>query len=142
MGLTTGKHVFYNASVVINSVDLSNRCRQVEAMIGIVKHPGNAMGDTQVYSLPGLLTIDDIKALFFQDYAAGKVYATLFAAWAVNTTFNIVLKTDATATSPTNPAFTIPVFVSKAPILGGTHGDYHMVNAEFAVAGVMSVATS
>lgn len=141
-GTITGKHIFYDASVVVNGVDLSNRVERVEARVGTNKQVGAAMGEIQDYSIAGTLTIDDISAEFYQDYDTAKVYATLYAAWAARTTFNIVLKASSGATSATNPAFTVPVFVGAMPLMQGTRGDRHMAPVTLAVAGEMTRAVA
>lgn len=141
-GATTGKHIFYDASVTVNAVALSDHVERVELRVGTNKQPGAAMGDVQDYSLPGTITIEDITAEFFQDYDTAKVYATLRAAWVDRTTFNIVLKASSAATSGTNPAWTIPVFVASMPVMQGTRGDRHMAPVTFAPSGAYSIATS
>lgn len=139
-GTTTGKHILYDASLVVNSVDLSNRLERVEMRVGTNKQVGSAMGDIQDYSIPGTLTIEDITAEFYQDYDAAKVYATLKAAWAARTIFNIVGKPSSAAAGSTNVAWTIPVFVASMPVLQGTRGDRHMAPVTFAPAGEYSVS--
>lgn len=143
-GATTGKHIFWDCSFTVNGVDLSDHVERVEIRVGINKQVGAAMGDYQDYSLAGTRTIDDITVEFFQDYAAAKVYATLRAAWEADppTTFNIVVKPSSAATSATNPAWTIPVFVAAMPVLQGTRGDRHMAPVTLAVAGAYSIATA
>jgi len=141
-GATTGKHVFYDCSLTVNGVDLSARLEKLTVSVGTNKQPGSAMGDVQDYFLPGTLTIDDIEAEFYQDYNTAQVYATLRAAWENRTTFNVVAKASTAATSATNPAWTIPVFVSKMPVMGGTRGDRHMAAVTFAPSGAYSIATT
>ena len=100
------------------------------------------MGEVTDYNMPGTLAISDITATFYQDYAASKVYITLYTAWAARTTFNIVLKADSGANATTNPAWTIPVFVASMPVMQGKRGDRHMAPVTLAVAGLYTVATS
>jgi hypothetical protein len=136
------KHVFYNNSVVVNSVDLSDHVEEVSLVATTNKQFAAAMGDLNDYNMPGTLALSDITVTFYQDYASAKVYATLNAAWAARTTFNIVCKPDAGANATTNPAWTIPVFVASMPVMQGKRGDRHMAPVTFAVAGAHSVATS
>lgn len=138
-GTITGKHILYDVSLTVNSVDLSNRVERLEIRLGTNKQVGAAMGDVQDYSIPGTLTIEDITAEFYQDYDTAKVYATLYAAWLARTNFNIVAKATSGASSSTNPQWTIPVFVAAMPVMGGTRGDRHMSPVTFAVAGAYSV---
>lgn len=136
------KHIFYNNSLTVNSVDLSDHVEELSLVATTNKQFAAAMGEINDYSMPGTLALSDITCTFYQDYASAKVYATLYAAWAARTTFNIVSKPDAGATATTNPQWTIPVFVASMPIMQGKRGDRHMAPVTFAVAGAHSVATS
>ena len=138
-GTITGKHIFYDCSLVVNSVDLSDHVEKFELMMGLNDHPAAAMGELQDYSLPGTQVVGDPKITFFMDYAASKVYATLYAAWAARTIFNIVAKASSAADGATNPAWTVPCFVKDAPVMGGTRGDRHMADVTLKVAGAISV---
>lgn len=136
------KHVFYNASVVANSVDLSDHVESVTVEMGINDQFAAAMGEVQDYSMPGTTTVADLQITFYQDFAASKVYATLEPLWAARTVFNIVVKNDSGANATTNPAWTIPVFISKQPFVTGKRGDRHMAPVVCKVAGAISIATS
>lgn len=142
-GVVTGKHMLYDVSCTVNGVDLSNRIETIEFTLGTNSGRGDAMGDPQQYEMALLQVVNDIKVTFYQDFAAAKVYATLQAAWTTpQTYFNVVAKASSAATSATNPQFTISCFVKAAPLLKGTHGDRHMADATFGVAGNLAVATS
>jgi len=136
------KHIFYNASVVVNGVDLSDHVESVSVEVTTEDQAADAMGDTQRYDMPGLLKFSDPQMTFYQDFAAAKVYATFYALWAARSTFNVVVKNDAGANSATNPAWTLPVFVGKAPIFSGKHGERHMAPVTLKLAGTYTVATS
>jgi hypothetical protein len=142
-GTITGKHVLWDVSMVVNSVDLSDHAETVAfGEMNTNKQEAAAMGEIQDYSMPGTLMITDPVVTFYADFAAAKVYATLYAAWIARTVFNIVGKASSGANSTTNPAWTIPVFLGKAPMMTGTRGNRHMTPTTFAVAGALSVATS
>ena len=142
-GVITGKHMLYDVSLVVNSVDLSDHVESVELTVTTEELRGDAMGDTQKYNMPGLLAINDIKATFYQDFAAAKVYATLYAAWSVpQTIFNLVGKASSAARSTTNPEWTILVVVKEMPVMKGTHGERHMADVTFGIAGNYSVLTA
>ena len=81
------KHVLYNASVVLNSVDLSDHVDSVELKATLNDQPAAAMGDVEDYSMPGTRVIDDITLNMYQDFAASKTYATLMTLWTNRTTF-------------------------------------------------------
>jgi len=142
-GTITGKHILYDVSLVVNSVDLSNRVETLTfGEMNTNKQDAGAMGDIQDYSMPGTLMITDPEVTFYADFEAAKIYATLYAAWIARTTFNIVGKASSGAASATNPEWTIPVFVAKAPMMTGKRGDRHMQPVTFGVAGTLSVATA
>lgn len=142
-GTITGKHVLYDVSLVVNSVDLSDHVEQVTfGEMGTNGQAAAAMGELQDYDMPGTLMISDPQVTFYHDFAAAKVYATLYAAWIARTVFNVVGKASSGANAVTNPAWTIPVFVGKAPMMTGKRGDRHMAPVTFKVAGALAVATS
>lgn len=126
----------------MNAIDLSDHVEEVSLVATTNKQFASAMGEVTDYNMPGTLAISDITATFYQDYAASKVYITLYTAWAARTTFNIVLKADSGANATTNPAWTIPVFVASMPVMQGKRGDRHMAPVTLAVAGLYTVATS
>lgn len=137
------KHIFYNASIIINGVDLSDHVESVSGIeLGINAQAAAAMGEVQDYDMPGTQNLGDPTITFYQDYAAAKVYATLITLFTNRTTFNLLVKADAGANAVTNPQWTIPVFLSKKPLLAGTRGARHMAPVTFKVAGLMTIATS
>ena len=107
---------------------------------GLEGQRADAMSESQKYELPGLINIGDVTVSFYQDFATSKVYATIHPLVVARSVFNIVMKADAGATSATNPAFTLPVFVRSAPVFNGTHGDRHMTQVVFAPAGLQTIA--
>jgi hypothetical protein len=142
-GTITGKHVLWDVSLVLNSVDLSDHVESISfGEMGTNGVFAAAMGEIQDYDMAGTIMISDPQVTFYHDFAASKVYATLYAAWIARTTFNAVGKASSGANSATNPAWTIPCFVKKAPMLTGKRGDRHMAPVTLGVAGVLSVATS
>lgn len=88
------------------------------------------------------MTVTDPKVTFYQDFNTAMVYATLSALQQARTIFNVVGKASSGANAPTNPQFTIPCFVQELPLIVGTRADRHMAPVTFAVAGVLSIATS
>ena len=142
-GVITGKHVLYDVSLIVNSVDLSDHVEQVTFMeMGTNKQLAAAMGEIQDYDMAGTLTISPPTVTFYQDFNTAKVYATLVAAWQARTNFNIVGKASSGARALTNPEWTIPVFVSKVPMMTGKRGDRHMAAVTFDVAGLATVLTA
>lgn len=136
------KHIIYNASLTVNAVDLSAHVKSITYTEGLNGVDAAAMADVQDYEMPGTIKIGDISVLFFQDYAASKVYATIHPLVTNRTTFNIIVKADSGATAATNPAFTIAVFVRSHPWVNGSRGDAHMTQVVFAPAGAQSIAVA
>lgn len=141
-GTVTGKHVLWDVSLVVNSVSLSDHVESLTLEGGTEGFAIREYGESQVYDRIGMLVLSNVVATFYQDYAAGKVYATIYAAWLAQTVFNIVGKASSGATSATNPAWTIPAYVAKTPFMAGKRGDRHMAPVTFGVGGILSVATS
>lgn len=136
------KHILYNASVVVNGVDLSDHVESVSYKEGLNGQDAAAMGEVQDYGMPGTINISDVTINYYQDYASNKVYQVHHPLVANRTTFNIVVKADAGANATTNPAFTLPVFVKNSPVFAGTRGDRHMTQVVYSPAGLQTVATS
>lgn len=136
------KHILYNASVVVNGVDLSDHVDTVTYTEGINGQPAAAMSDVQDYEMPGTIKLGDVSVNFFLDFAASKVYATIHPLVVNRTTFNIIVKADSGANATTNPAFTLACFVRSHPFVNGKRGSAHMGTVVFAPAGIQSIATS
>ncbi len=136
------KHVLFNASIHINSVDLSDHIESISWEVGINKQAAAGMGEIQDYDMPGTQVITDPAVTFYQDYDAAKVYQTMQPLFTARTVFNLVVKADTGAIATTNPQWTLPVFILKMPFVMGKHGDRHMAAATFAPAGLMTIATS
>jgi hypothetical protein len=136
------KHIFYNCSLIVNSVDLSDHVEQFTLEAGMNKQAAAAMGEIQDYDMPGTQVITDPAVTFYQDYATAKVYQTLVALFSARSTFNIVAKADSGANAPTNPAWTVPVFILKMPVMMGKRGDRHLAAVTLAPAGLATIATS
>jgi len=136
------KHILYNASVTLNSVDLSDHVESVELKVETASQPAAAMGDIEDYSIPGTRAVSDITINLFQDFASSKTYATLMTLWTNRTSFNAVIKADAGSKAPTNPEFTTSVFIKSFPVVSGKRGDTHMTQLVLAPAAAMSIATA
>ena len=134
------KHVLTDASVVLNSVDLSDHVDTVSFVVTIVGQPASAMADVEDYSMPGLRKISPITLTMYQDFAASKTYATLMTLWTNRTSFNCVIKPTSGAAASTNPQFTVSVFISSFPVVAAKHGDAHMSNITLEPAGIMTIS--
>ncbi len=138
----TGKHMLYDAEVIVNSVDLSDHVKSVALTVGLDSAEAQAMGDLQKYSKPLLREVQDITVNFFQDFDTSKVYQTIMPLWTNRTEFTLTVKGDSGADAADNPKFSVPVFVKTKPVISGDHGSLHMTQVVFGVAGVMSIDTT
>lgn len=136
------KHVLYNASVVLNSVDLSDRVESVEFVLGINGQPAAAQSEVQDYEMPGTQIVSDITLNMYQDFASSKTYQTLIGLWQNRTSFTAVLKLDSGAVATTNPSFTVTVFIKSFPVISASRGDRHMSQVVLGIGGVLAIATS
>jgi hypothetical protein len=136
------KHILYNASFVINSVDLSDHHVDISFVVGLNDEDAAAMGEVQDYSMPGTQVVSPISVSCYQDFAAAKVYATLMPLYTARSTVNCLMKADAGANATTNPQFTVAVFVKTFPVISGSRGKRHITGVVLQPAGLMAIATS
>ena len=120
--------IFSDASVVVNSVDLSDHVASVTVNYEAEQQDDTAMGDDTRSNKPGLYnwTID---VEFHQDYAASEVDATLFSL--VGADFPIVVKPTSAAVSSTNPSYSANATLSSYQPMGGSVGDLEMAPSTF-----------
>jgi len=135
------KFVLKDASVVVNSVDLSDHVASVEISMGAEDVATTAMGATGVTRLPGLRD-ESITVTWRSDFAAAKVDATLAPLYTGGTPHTVVVKPTSAAVSATNPTYTGTCYLLEfAPIAGGV-GDVADVETTFVVDGVITRATA
>jgi len=134
-----GTFVLTDASVTINSVDLSDHVRSVT-----FNYEGEAVDDTNMADtnriMAGGLKNYSVDVEFSQDFAASKVDATLFSL--VGSTTTVVLLPTSAAVSATNPSFTGTMLLTSYPPITGTVGDLATATASFVPAGAITRATS
>lgn len=131
--------VLSDASVVVNSVDLSDHVQQVAIDTGVESHDDTAMGDDTRSAAGGLLTWG-IEVTFLQDFASDKVDATLNGL--VGSTTVVVVKPTSGAVSSTNPSWTGTALLTSYGPISGSVGDQAVAAASFASAGTLARATS
>ena len=131
--------VLTNASVVVNSVDLSAHVTSVAISRSADAVETTAMGDT-ARTYTGGLESGTLDITFNQDYAAAKVEATLYAL--VNTSTTVVVKPTAAATAATNPQYTMSCFVAEYSPVDGSVGDLSQISLSWPINGAIVKATS
>lgn len=134
-----GTFVLTDASVTINSVDLSDHVRSVT-----FNYEGEAVDDTNMADttriMAGGLLNYGVDIEFSQDFAASKVDATLFSL--VGSTTTVVLLATSAGVSATNPSFTGTMLLTSYNPISGSVGDLATTSATFVPAGAITRATS
>lgn len=131
-------HVLTNASLVFNSIDLSDHVRSVTVTMSSEDVDITAMGATARAHTPGLRD-DRVEVEFFQDYAASKVDQTLAGYVGNATGATLVVKPVATTVSSTNPSYTMTAILLDYQPLSGTVGDANTNNVTFVPAAGSSI---
>ena len=132
--------VYTDASVVVNSVDLSDHVKSCTLNYEAEMLDDTVMGDTTRSNMAGLLNwSSDVD--FLQDFASAKVDATLFTLVGA-AAFTVVLKPTSGSVSATNPSFTGSAVLESYPPMTGGVGDLETVSVTFRSAGTLARATS
>ena len=133
------KFVLNDASVVINSVDLSDHVSSVTLDITSDEILTTAMGSDFNTRLGGLK--DGSLSLEFQnDFAASEVDATLWPLLGTVTTFEVKPTSD--AVSATNPKYSGSVLINNVQPLANGVGELATMSVTFPTSGTISRATS
>jgi hypothetical protein len=133
------KFVLTDASVVLNSVDLSDHVSSVTLEITSDEIVTTAMGDT-FQSRTGGLKDGTLSIEFQQDFASSEVDATLFPLLGSTTAF--VVKPTSGSVSATNPSYSGNVLVnSHSPVANGV-GELATMSVSFPTSGTITRATS
>ena len=133
------KFVLTDASVVLNSVDLSDHVSSVTLEITADEIVTTAMGDT-FQSRTGGLKDGTLSIEFQQDFASSEVDATLFPLLGTTTAF--VVKPTSGSVSATNPSYAGSVLVnSHSPVANGV-GELATMSVSFPTSGTITRSTS
>ena len=128
-----------DASITINSVDLSTYVTSVTLSQSADSLETTAMGDTARTFIAGL-TNGTIDIDFNADFAASKTEATIYPL--VGTTTAVVVKPVAASVSATNPSYTFNVIVNEWDTLNGSIGELATHSVSWQIAGAITKATS
>lgn len=133
-----GKVVLKDASVTINSVDLSNHASKVTIAAQFNKVDVTSFGDTFMEYLQGLgdatITVD-----FFQDFAASEVDATLWPLLTSGSVFPVVIKPTSASPSATNPSYTMQSILLTYDPLDAAVGAASTTSVQFQNAGTAGI---
>jgi hypothetical protein len=130
---------FKDVSVTINSVSLSDNVRSVTLNYEIEQQDATVMGGQRAF-IAGVQN-NSLEVTLLQDFAASDVEATIFPLVGTQTT--VVVKPTSSATSSTNPAYTLTnTYLSgHTPINAGDVGAIGEVTLTF-TGGTLTKATS
>lgn len=131
-----GKQVLKDASIIINSVDLSDHVESVEATYSEALQRATAMGDTGEARLSSGIGDWSLQVNFYQDYDSAKVEATLFPLVGNASSFPVTWRKSKTdAISATNPEYQGSGLIDgDLPLMGGSVGDVNQASVTFASA--------
>ena len=128
-----------DASVTVNSVDLSSYVTSVTLSQSADSLETTAMGDSARTFIGGL-TNGTIDIDFNADFAASKTEATIFPL--VGTSTAVVVKPTSGVVSATNPSYTFNVIVTEWDTLNGSIGELATHRVSWQIAGAITKATS
>ena len=133
------KLVLTDASVTINSVDLSDHVQSVTLNYNADQVEITSMGDTAHLFTGGLDNVT-CDVTLFQDLAASEVEATVYDL--VGTATTVLIKATSGAVAADNPSYTLTnTYLSSHMPVAGTVGDAAMTTLNF-VGGTITKATS
>ena len=121
--------VLTNASITVNSVDLSAHANSVTVNYEIDSVESTAFGSSGHTFVGGLQNVS-CEIEFMQDFAATKVEATIFPLVGTQTT--VIIKPTSSAVSATNPSYTLSntYLASHTPVAASV-GEMAMTSLSF-----------
>jgi hypothetical protein len=133
------KVVLTNASITINSVDLSTYANNVELVYEVDSVESTAFGSGGHTFVGGLQNVS-CSVDFMQDFSASQVEATIYPL--VGTTTTVVIKADSGSVSATNPSYTLTdTFLASHTPVAASVGEMAMTSLTF-TGGTIAKATS
>ena len=128
-----------DASVTINSVDLSDHVAQVSFTETSAELESTAMGDSNVTRIGGLKD-GSVTIEFHADFAASEVYATINPLLGTTTTVLVVPVSG--SISATNPSKSVSALVTEVPFVDHAVGDLATVSVTWPFSGAVTTATA
>ena len=128
-----------DASITINSVDLSTYVTSVTLSQSADSLETTAMGDSARTFIGGL-TNGTLDIDFNADFAASKTEATIYPL--IGTVTTVVVKPASGSVSATNPSFSFNVIVTEWDSLNGSIGELATHSVSWQIAGAITKATS
>lgn len=131
--------VITTATVVVNSVALSDHVQSVEVTLSRETGDDTAMGNTARSMSPGLKATG-LNITFLQDFAASNVDSTLFTLFDAGTEHTVVVKPTSAVVGATNPTYTLTGFITSYNPIAGSVGDQLVCQAEWVNASATGLA--
>lgn len=128
-----------NASVTINSVDLSTYVTSITLSQAADNIEDTSMGDSARTYIPGLKS-GTVDIDFNADFASAKTEATVYPLIGTSTT--VIVKADSGSTSATNPTYTFSAVVTEWPSVSGSVGELATHSVSWPISGAVVKATS
>ena len=128
-----------DASVTINSVDLSDHVAQISFIETSAELESTAMGDSNVTRIGGLKD-GSVTVEFHADFAASEVYATINPL--LGTTTTVLVVPTSGAVSATNPSKSVSALVTDVPFVDHAVGDLATVSVTWPFSGAVTTATA
>lgn len=132
--------VLTNALVTVNAVDLSDLVASVTLNSSIDVVETTAFSSTAARTRIGGLADNSISLEFHQDYASGEVESTIFPL--IGTVTAVTVKPVNSATSASNPLYTMSCLVAEWTPLNGAVGELATASITWPVSGAIVKTTS
>ena len=122
--------VLTDASVVVNSIDLSDHVQSVTVTLSRETQDDTVMGNTARSNSAGLKATG-VSVTFLQDFAASEVDVSLWTLYDAGTEHTVIVKSTSAAVGATNPTYTLTGFITSYAPIGGTVGNQHVAPVEW-----------
>ena len=141
--MASGFGVWKNGYIGVNAVNLSDHARDITLDTSVAELVNDTHGDTAEKKVSGLENWT-ITVIFLQDFAAGKVDATLNSLYGCGSgSFQIEVGADSvSAVSSTNPRYSGQAILTNYKVLSGAHGVNLEATATFRPASNLTRRTS
>ena len=132
--------VLFDASLTVNSVDFSDHCTSVTLNVEYEDIDTTTFGDTLRTRIPGLGD-GSVGGSLHIDYAAASTYVTLQPL--AGTTTTVIIAPNATsATSATNPQFTVTAAINSFSYINASVGELHTMDFDWPLGSSIAIATA
>jgi len=132
--------VLTNALVTVNAVDLSDLVASITLNSSVDSVETTGFSSTGTRTRVGGLTDNSISLEFHQDYASGEVEAIIYPL--IGTVTAVTVKPVNSATSASNPLYSMNCLVAEWTPLNGAVGELATASVTWPVSGAITKTTS